>query len=260
MTADADRPSGATSPREPLPLDSLPALGAALAARPYARRGVAAGDEAIRVVLVDDHAVLRAGLKTVLAQAGDIVVVGEAASGADVPALVARVAPAVVVMDLDMPGGDGEAATRALAALERPPRVLILTMHAEEERLIRLLDAGASGYLAKDTAERDLIDAVRVVAAGDVYVRAHVARMLARSVRERTAPDPTRARYEALSDRERDVVRFLAEGYNGPEIGERLGISAKTVDTYKQRIEEKLGLRHRTDYVRFALALGLIHP
>ena len=159
-----------------------------------------------------------------------------------------------------MPGGDGETATRALAAFEAPPRVLVLTAHAEEERLLALLGAGATGYLAKDAAERELVDAIRVVASGDVYVRPHVARMLARSVRERSEPDSRRQQFEALSEREQAVVRLTAEGYNGPEIGERLGISAKTVDTYKQRIEQKLGFRHRTDYVRFALALNLMEP
>jgi DNA-binding NarL/FixJ family response regulator len=266
-------PSEAPPPEAPLPdapssralpLDSLPALGAALAARPYARRGVPGSAATIRVLLVDDHAMLRAGLRAVLAETPDIVVVGEAASGADVPALVERLTPAVVVMDLDMPGGDGETATRAIAQLAprlaAPPRVLVLTMHAEEERLLALLYAGASGYLAKDAAERELVDAVRVVAAGEVYVRPHVARLLARSVRARAEPDARPRQFEALSERERAVVRLTAEGYNGPEIGARLGISAKTVDTYKQRIEQKLGFRHRTDYVRLALALRLIEP
>ena len=132
-------------------------------------------------------------------------------------------------------------------------------IHAEEDRLIPLLEAGASGYLAKDAAGSELVDAIRAVAAGEVYVRPHVARLLAASVRGRSSTrDPMREQYDALSEREQTVVRLTAEGYGGTEIGQQLGISAKTVDTYKQRIEEKLGLKHRTDYVRFALALGLI--
>jgi DNA-binding NarL/FixJ family response regulator len=238
--------------------DALSAVGAELSERPYARRGVSMRDEPIRIILVDDHAVVRAGIRALLSHTPDVVILGEAADGPAAVALAERLNPDVVVMDLDMPGGDGATATRAMAALPHPPRVLILTMHPEEDRLLPLLDAGASGYLSKEAAERDLVDALRVVAAGDVYVRPRVARMLATSMRQRHAPEAPASQFESLSARERTVVRLIAEGYNGPEIGQQLGISAKTVDTYKQRIEEKLGLAHRTDYVRFALQLDLI--
>jgi DNA-binding NarL/FixJ family response regulator len=238
--------------------DALSAVGAELAERPYARRGVSMRDEPIRIILVDDHAVVRAGIRALLSHTPDVVILGEAADGPSAVALADRLTPDVVVMDLDMPGGDGATAMRAMAGLPHPPRVLILTMHSEEDRLLPLLDAGASGYLSKDAAERDLVDALRVVAAGDVYVRPRVARLLATSMRQRRAPEAPATQFESLSARERTVVRLIAEGYNGPEIGQQLGISAKTVDTYKQRIEEKLGLAHRTDYVRFALQLELI--
>lgn len=256
MTTDGDRDAPRGGPAEPL--DSLQAAGAALAAQPHARRGVRVRDEPIPVLLVDDHAVVRAGLKALLAGAPDVTVVGEAANGVEAVDAAARLTPEVVVMDLDMAGGDGATATRALIAAPRPPKVLILSMHAEEDRLIPLLEAGASGYLAKDAAERELVDAIRAVAAGDTYVRPHVARLLARSVRQRATRDPAREQYDALSEREQTVVRLMAEGYGGTEIAAQLGISPKTVDTYKQRIDEKLGLKHRTDYVRFALALDLI--
>ena len=244
-----------------LPLDSLASVGAALADRPYARRGVAVSGERIPVLLVDDHAILRDGLKALLRLTPDIVVVGEAANGVDAVAAASRLAPKVVVMDLDMPGGDGATATRALVQMSPAPRVLILTMHTEEERLIPLLSAGASGYLAKDVADRELADAIRAVAAGDVYVRPRVARLLAADIRPRARPAPAdeaREKFGALSNREQAVLQLIAQGYSGPEIGSQLGISAKTVDTYKQRIEEKLGLAHRTDYVRFALGAGLL--
>ena len=124
---------------------------------------------------------------------------------------------------------------------------------------IDVLHAGARGYLRKDADDHDLLDAIRVVAAGDFYVRPAVARRLAQSA----VPDTDHSRtyltqYESLSDREQTVLRLVAIGYNGPEIGRQLGITAKTVDTYKQRIEEKLGLAHRTAYVRFALQAGLL--
>jgi len=137
-------------------------------------------------------------------------------------------------------------------------KVLILSMHAEEDRLIPLLEDGATGYLSKDAAGRDLVAAIRVVASGDVYVRPHVARRLAASTRRRGAPDVRRQAFESLSDREQSVVRLMAEGYSGVEIGQQLGISPKTIDTYKQRIEHKLGITHRTEYVRLALWLDLI--
>ena len=239
---------------------SLSEVGAALAARAYARRGVPRSEETIRVVLADDHTIVRSGLKALLRAAPDIAVVGEASSGGEAVAGASRCGADVVVMDLDMKGGDGATATRQLGEVAPSIRVLILTMHSEQEYLVPLLDAGARGYLAKDTAERDLIDAIRVVASGDVYVRPSVARVLAAAI---TPQRPERggtpaARYEALSDRERTVLRLVAEGYNGPEIGDQLGITAKTVDTYKQRIEDKLGLAHRTHYVRFAVEAGLL--
>lgn len=244
----------------PVPFDSLASAGAALVNQRYARRGVPVHGETIRIILVDDHTILRAGIKALLRNVPDVAIVGEASDGLAALDVAARLGPDVVVMDLDMGGADGLAATRALIALPRPPRVLILTMHMEEERLIPLLEAGASGYLAKDAADRELIDAIRAVAAGEVYVRPAVARLLASKMRDRAAPDPDplAEQYALLSEREQLVVRLVAEGYNGPEIGRQLGISPKTVDTYKQRIEEKLGLGHRTDYVRFAIALGLL--
>jgi two-component system, NarL family, response regulator NreC len=136
--------------------------------------------------------------------------------------------------------------------------VLVLTMHAEEDYLIPLLEAGAGGYLVKSAADRDLVDAVRTVARGEVYVRPQAAPVLARDVRRKDERASERARFERLTDRERDVLRLTAEGYTAPEIGERLFISPKTVDTYKQRINEKLGLAHRSDYVKLALRLGLL--
>ena len=212
----------------------------------------------IRVVLADDHAVVRAGLKAVLGTARDIDVIGEAKDGREAIALVERFNPDVIVMDLSMAEMDGTAATKEIVAKGLATRVLILTMHAEEDYLIPLLEAGAAGYLVKSAADRDLVDAVRAVARGDVYVRPAAARILAKGL---TRKDPVRAerdRFEKLTDREKDVLRLTAQGFSAPEIGERLFISPKTVDTYKQRIHEKLGLSHRSDYVSLALKLGLL--
>ena len=222
----------------------------------------------IRVVLVDDHQIVRAGLKAVLSTAKDIAVVGDGGSGKDALALAERLDPHVIVMDLSMPDMDGLAATRELQkanALRKPTpgepitrRVLVLTMHTEDEHLVALLEAGAGGYLLKSVADRELVDAVRTVAAGDVYVQPTAARALARGLARRDGNAEERTRFEKLTDREQAVLKMVAEGFTAPEIGEHLTISPKTVDTYKQRIGEKLGLSHRSDYVKFALKLGLL--
>lgn len=215
----------------------------------------------IRVVLVDDHTIMRDGIKALLRCAPDVQVVGEAADGREGVGVVTRTRPDIVLLDLDMPVLGGEETMAELMKLPRPPRVLILTMHTEEERLVPLLESGAQGFLSKDAASGELVNAIRAVARGEVYVRPRVARLLATGVRAAagTAPAETaRAKLGRLSDRERSVLQLTAEGYNGPEIGRILGITAKTVDTYKHRIEEKLGLAHRIDYVRFALTAGIL--
>ena len=213
----------------------------------------------IRVVLVDDHAIVRTGLKAVLGAAPEIQVVGEAGGGHDAVALLAHTPADVVVMDLSMAEGDGIGATRVITSRSGTcPRVLVLTMHAEEAYLEAVLEAGASGYLMKSTADRELVEAVRAVARGEVWVQPSAARVLAQGMRKREEHATDRARYERLTERERAVMRLIAEGYTAPEIGEQLTISPKTVDTYKQRINEKLGLTHRADYVKLALKLGLL--
>ena len=212
-----------------------------------------------RVVLVDDHAIVRTGLKAVLGAAPEIVVVGGASSGTEAVALLERTPADVVVMDISMAEGDGITATRAITKGNADaPRVLVLTMHSEEAYLEAVLEAGASGYLMKSTADRELVQAVRMVARGEVFVQPSAARVLAKGARRREEHASDRARFEKLTERERAVMQLIAEGYTAPEIGEQLTISPKTVDTYKQRINDKLGLTHRADYVKLALRLGLL--
>jgi DNA-binding NarL/FixJ family response regulator len=255
-----DRGGGSSGPAESASA-ALQALAAWASRTQYARRGVPVANGTIRVVLVDDHAILRDALRALLRTAPDVQVVGEAANGRDAVTVAKRLAPDVVVLDLDMPGGDGATATRELSRLEHAPRILILTMHSEDEWLVPTLTDGALGFLSKDCAERDLIDAIRVVASGDFFLRPSVARILAAHAMPRPrqpAVEDAQAKLETLSARERVVLRRVAEGYSGVEIARALGITAKTVDTYKNRIAEKLGFTHRTEYVRFALGLGLI--
>jgi DNA-binding NarL/FixJ family response regulator len=214
--------------------------------------------DVIRVILADDHLVVRAGLKALLGTSKDIEVVGEATNGREAVALVERLSPHIAVLDLDMPQMDGLAATKELVARGSATRVLILTMHTEDEYLVTLLEAGASGYLVKNAADRELADAVRAVAAGGLYVQPAASLTLARAVARRAEHADEREKYLQLSERERDVLVLVASGHSASEIGEKLFISPKTVETYKQRITEKLDLSHRPDYVQFCLRLGLL--
>ena len=211
----------------------------------------------IRVILADDHAVVRAGLRAVLGNAKDIAVIGEASNGREAVELARSVTADVLIMDLSMPVMDGIASTRALVESGSLTRILILTMHAEDDYLITLLEAGAAGYLMKSAVDRDLLEAVRCVHRGETYVQASGARTLARRIVSSSA-NSDRVAFERITAREKDVLKLVAAGYSAPEIGEQLSISPKTVDTYKQRISAKLGLSHRSDYVKFALKLGIL--
>lgn len=212
----------------------------------------------IRVILADDHVVVRTGLRAVLRASPDISVIGEASNGREAIALAERFRPDVVVMDLGMPELDGISATREIVSKVPTVRVLILTMHGEDEYLVEALQAGASGYLVKNVAEEELVKAVRALARGDVYVEPTAGHALARGLMRRPMAPGDRVRFDRLTDREREVLRLVAEGHSAPTIGALLEISAKTVDTYKQRIHEKLGLSGRPDYVTFALRAGLL--
>src|SRR3979411_927880 len=157
-----------------------------------------------------------------------------------------------------MGGVHGAEETKVLVGSKTRAKVLILTMHAEDAYLVPLLEAGASGYLVKSAADRELIDAVRAVAHGDVYMQPSAARALALRIQRKAEHADERTKFEKLTEREQNVLKFVARGYSAPEIGEKLFISPKTVDTYKQRIHEKMGLAHRSDYVQLALRLGLL--
>jgi two-component system response regulator NreC len=238
--------------------EQLARLEASLVAQPHVRRGVPVASERIKVILADDHAMVREGLRLLLRNVPDISVIGEAEDGNRALGIALRLAPDVVVLDMDMPGTDPAAVLREFTRTLTRVRVLILTMHAEDARLLTLLEAGARGYLTKEAASRALVEAIRVVAAGGVYVRPDAARLLASAVMPRQTTETACGRFKALSDREKTVLRMVAEGFSGVEIARDLGISTKTVDAYKRRVEEKLGLEHRTHYVRFAIEAGIL--
>ncbi len=212
---------------------------------------------AITVVLADDHVVLRSGLRALLEAESGIDVVGEASTGDEAIDLVRSERPDVVVMDLSMPGSGGLEATRRINALELPSKVLVLTMHAEEEYLVPVLEAGAAGYLNKTTADRSLIEAIRVVARGEVFLPPQATKLLLKEYRA-IGSGGGADNLHPLSAREQEVMALTAEGFSSREIGEKLFISPKTVDTYRSRIMEKLGLNHRSELVRFALRAGLL--
>ena len=252
-------PVSAESVHVTIPLHSLADAGRVLSARPYARRGVATPEQRPRVMIVDDHALVRKAFNALLGHGNTFVtIVGDCAVSAVVE--LARVQrPDVILLDLDGLGADDVAVTRDLAQALPSVRVIALTVQDEHERLLPLLEAGARGFVGRDASVRELVDAIAVVSSGDVYVRPAIARELARD-EEGATPlhgDDERS-FAMLSARERAVFALTAEGYNGPEVGTRLGITSKTVDTYKQRIEDKLGVSHRSEYVRFAVRLGLL--
>jgi two-component system response regulator NreC len=215
------------------------------------------GDK-IRVLLADDHAVLRAGLKALLELEPDMEVVGEASDGREAVELVQQLRPDVTVMDISMPEMDGFAATRAMRQLPSPGHIVILTMHAEESYLFEMLQAGASGYVLKSSADRELINAIRAAHRGEVFLYpSAVTKVLGEYVKGVQGGGRKRD-YEGLTNREQQVLKLTAEGFTNLEIAEKLVISPKTVDTYRQRVMEKLDLHRRSELVRYALKRGLL--
>lgn len=209
----------------------------------------------IRVLLIEDVRATHPGMRVLLRGAPDIEVVGETVDWVEGLAIAERVRPDVVILDADLTRVDGVAAVRYLVGSPVPTRVLLLVTQPDPERLRLLLAAGASSHLTRGATEGEVVGAVRAVCAdnaGDGGSGAAVSSVQAEYARKL-------AIFRCLSDREQVVFRLTAEGFNGSEIGRTLGISPKTVDTYRSRIEEKLGTRHRVDYVRFALDIELLH-
>jgi DNA-binding NarL/FixJ family response regulator len=204
----------------------------------------------LRIFLADDHAILREGLKRLIDGEVDMEVSGEAADGAEALTSIEESKPDIVVMDLSMPKIGGAAATRQLKASAPNIKVIALTVHEDRAYLQELLEAGAAGYVLKRAASEELIRAIRSVAAGGVYVDQRLVGNLIESLihPRSTAEEPV----GKLSEREMSVLRLIASGYTNKEIASNLEVSVKTVETYKARSMEKLGLRSRVDIVRLA--------
>ena len=213
----------------------------------------------ISVLLADDHGIVRAGLRALLDAQQDSDVVGEASDGDEAVELVRQLEPDIVIMDISMPGG-GLEATRKIAKLELPTRILILTIHAEERYLLPVLEAGGSGYVRKASLHTDLIDAVRTVFRGEVFLEPAATRMLLQGYLDRANDGIELDPGKLLSEREREVLKLTAEGFTAQEIGDQLFLSPKTVETYRHRIMHKLGFSHRSELVRYALRAGLLDP
>ena len=208
----------------------------------------------IRVLLCDDHAIVRAGLKEILADTGDIVVAGEAANGQEVLARVREGGFDLLVLDMSMPGRSGLELIKLVKAEKPESRILILSMHSEEQYAVRALKAGAAGYLGKESAPDRLVAAIRRVAAGGAYVSPETAERLALgAARGGDALPHTR-----LSDREFQVFQLIAAGRSITEIAQQLSLSAKTVSTHKTRLMEKMGLANQADLIRYALEHKLL--
>ena len=211
----------------------------------------------IRLLLADDHPVVRVGLRTLLETEPDLEVVGEAGTGAEAVSLAASQHPDVVVMDISMPEMDGLEATHRVRELYPPAHVLILTVHAQERYLFPVLKAGASGYVLKSTADTELIDAIRTVARGEAFLYPSATRMVLRDYLAHLHGDEQDI-YEQLSEREREVLKLIALGHTAGEIAKQLTLSPKSIETYRARIMQKLDLHSRAALVRYALARGLL--
>ncbi|MEX0766373.1 MAG: response regulator transcription factor [bacterium] len=212
----------------------------------------------IRVLLADDHAIVREGVKMILAKEPDFEVVGEAQDGSQALELVERTKPSVVVMDISMPGMGGIEATQQVKERYPGVNVLALTMHEDESYVFKLLRAGASGYVLKRAAAHDLVQAVRAAAKGEAFLYPSVARKVVEDYLKRVEAGEERERYDGLTEREKEILTHIAEGLSNQQIAQKLYISIKTVQTHRAHILEKLGLHDRTELVRYAIRKGLI--
>ena len=208
----------------------------------------------IRVLLADDHAIVRAGLREILTDAGDITVAGEAASGQEVMACIRGGDYDVAVLDMSMPGRSGIELIRQVKDAKPKLRILVLTMHSEEQYAVRALKAGASGFLTKEAAADQLVAAIRRIAAGGAYVSPETAERLVLDA----GPHAAAAPHTLLSDREFQVLQMIAGGRTVGEIAKTLSLSVKTVSTHKTRMLNKMGLANQAELIRYALEHKLL--
>ena len=211
----------------------------------------------IRLLLVDDHEIVRAGIKMLFLAEKDMEVVGEVGSGEAAIEAVEELKPDVVIMDVAMPGMSGIEATQQIKKASPATAVLALTMYEDEQYFFEMLNAGASGYIPKRAAPDDLVSAIRAVSQGNVFLHSTLAKFLMKEMIDQPASASTPA-VEELTPREREVLTYIAEGYTNREIAEALVISVKTVDRHRENIMQKLNLHSRVELVKYAIEKGLI--
>ncbi|MDI6812919.1 MAG: response regulator transcription factor [Desulfitobacteriaceae bacterium] len=212
----------------------------------------------LRILLGDDHAVLRAGLKVLLNAESDLEVVEEAADGIEVIEKAAKVQPDLVLLDLTMPRMNGLECIQALLSAQPELKILVLTMHDDEEYLKAVLKAGAKGYVLKKAADVELLSAIRTVSRGEMFIYPSMAAALLYQMVSPHKPNHEGKKVKPLSEREREVLRLLALGHTNQEIADILCVSVKTVETYRARVMEKLDMRKRAELVRYAAENGII--
>jgi two-component system response regulator NreC len=212
----------------------------------------------ISVLLADDHRILREGIRSLLEKTPDIEVVGEALEGGDAVAKVQQLSPDVVLMDITMPGLNGLEATRQIKALRPLTKVLVLTMHENNQYISQFLRSGASGYVLKDTAASELVGAIRAVHQGDAYLYPSIARKLLEEYLLKVQTGEERDSYDGLTEREQEVLKLIAEGKTNKEIAETLSLSVRTVQAHRANLMGKLHMHDRTELVRYAIRKGLI--
>ena len=212
----------------------------------------------IGVLLADDHAVVRQGLRALLEAEGDIVVVGEVENGRHAVAQAKKLLPDVVVMDVAMPGMNGAEATRQIVRNVPSTRVLVLTSYGDDDYVTQLLDAGASGYLLKQTAAAELLKAIRQVRGGNVFFSPAIAKRLRQEDREATVGNQPAARLSRLTSREAEVLQLVAEGFANKQIAAELAISIKTVEKHRQQAMNKLNIHDIAGLTRYAIAKGWV--
>ena len=214
--------------------------------------------EKIRVLLADDHAVLRAGLRLLLDAQADMEVVGEASTGDQAVTQVEELAPDIVLLDITMSGLDGLDAVRRIKEDNPEVKVLALTMHDDESYLRQVLEGGGSGYVLKRAADTELLSAIRAVHEGGTYLHPSHAKILLEGTVEAQEEGKERNSYDILSNREKQVFKLVVLGYTNRQIANKLFLSVKTVEAYRARMQEKLGIRGRVALVRYALSKGLL--
>lgn len=212
----------------------------------------------IRVMLVDDHGLMRTGLRMMLETQEDIEIVGECETGREAIRLAQELCPDVILMDIALPDILGIEATRAIKKVLPKTSVLALTMHEGEEYFFEMLNAGASGYLPKRAAPTELVSAIRVVHEGGVYLYPTLAKTLVRDYLKHAESGDEKSAYDGLTEREREVLKLIADGLSNQEAADRLVISVKTVERHRANILAKLNLHSRTELVKYAIRKGLI--